>query len=181
MSILSLFLGWTKLPQWAIELIAVAAVAVGAVGAFWWYHHHVYVQGMQAAIAQEEKRSAAALAAAHAHDAAVLNAQLAAYKTLETKYAATQASDLAIAGAFTDGVRHAYASGRASALSEVTPSATVVHAPAASGSSHAAILQAVGDVFSACAEDDAELTSLQVWITTQLSLFNPEKSYGSAK
>jgi hypothetical protein len=34
---IALLLGWTKLPQWAMELIVIGAIAGG--GTLWWQHH----------------------------------------------------------------------------------------------------------------------------------------------
>ena len=44
MSILGFFFGWTKLPQWAVELAVIAALCLG----FALYHHHVYATGIRA-------------------------------------------------------------------------------------------------------------------------------------
>lgn len=177
MSIIGSLLGWTKLPQWALELIIMGLLA----GGLWYLHHRIYVEGVHAQQAADQKASAATLAKAHARDTAILNAQLYAYHTLETKYAAARSSDVTIASAFTTGLRRAYTDGRASTLSEITPPAVVTHGAPSGGPVDDNLLQEVGNVFTACAEDDAELTSLQGWTMTQLSLFNPEKSNDSAK
>ena len=66
MSIIGSLLGWTGMPQWALELIAVGAIAAGAVGAFWIYHHHVYVEGIRAQQVADQKASAKVVAAARA-------------------------------------------------------------------------------------------------------------------
>ncbi len=66
MSLIGTLLGWTGMPQWALELIAVGAVAAGAVGAFWIYHHHVYVEGIHAQQVADQKASAKAIAKARA-------------------------------------------------------------------------------------------------------------------
>ncbi len=62
-------LGWTKLPQWALELGVIAALAI----AFGLYHHHVLEQGIRAqqtadrrASAKVEAKAAAATEAAQA-------------------------------------------------------------------------------------------------------------------
>lgn len=56
---LAMLLGWTKLPQWAIELIALSAVA----GAILLWHHETYEAGVKAAVAavqvQDQKDRAA--------------------------------------------------------------------------------------------------------------------------
>ncbi|MGC8519961.1 MAG: hypothetical protein ACP5P4_15805 [Steroidobacteraceae bacterium] len=78
MSIVGAVLGWTGLPQWALELIAVGVVAAGAVGAFWLYHHHVYVEGIHAQQAADQRASAKVIAQARAETkAAVATAQAA--------------------------------------------------------------------------------------------------------
>ncbi len=41
MSIIAKLLGFTGLPQWALELIAVVGVAAGALVAYGLWHHHV--------------------------------------------------------------------------------------------------------------------------------------------
>ena len=66
MSLIATLLGWTGMPQWALELIAVGVVAAGAVGAFWIYHHHVYVEGIHAQQVADQKASAKAIAKARA-------------------------------------------------------------------------------------------------------------------
>ena len=66
MSLIGLMLGWTGLPQWALELIAVGAIAGGAVGAFWIYHHHVYVEGIHAQQVADQRASAKVVAQARA-------------------------------------------------------------------------------------------------------------------
>jgi hypothetical protein len=45
-SILTTVLGWTKLPQWALELMAVAGAALLTV----WVHHHLVDEGKDAEI-----------------------------------------------------------------------------------------------------------------------------------
>lgn len=65
-------LGWTKLPQWALELLALAAVA----SSVWLWHHETYESGVKAEVALVEaanaKTTAAltakATAAEHSHD-----------------------------------------------------------------------------------------------------------------
>lgn len=65
-------LGWTKLPQWAIEAIALALVA----GSIWLWHHETYESGVRAEVAKIEifnaKVTAAlttkAAVAEHSHD-----------------------------------------------------------------------------------------------------------------
>ena len=59
-------LGWTGLPQWALELLALAGVAAAATGAFWIYHHHVYVQGIHAQQVADQRASAKVVAQARA-------------------------------------------------------------------------------------------------------------------
>ncbi len=66
MSLIGTLLGWTGMPQWALELIAVGAVAAGAVGAFWIYHHHVYVEGIHAQQVADQRASAKLVAKARA-------------------------------------------------------------------------------------------------------------------
>lgn len=62
MSLIASMLGWTKAPQWALELIVIAGLA----GGFWWYHHHVFVQGIAAQQAADDKAAAPLLAQAKA-------------------------------------------------------------------------------------------------------------------
>ncbi len=65
-------LGWIGLPQWALELIALAAVG----GGVWLYLHHVYEEGVTAEVAVVQKQAAvqhqkdlvAATNAEHTHD-----------------------------------------------------------------------------------------------------------------
>lgn len=65
-------LGWIGLPQWALELIALAAVG----GSVWLYLHHVYEEGVTAEVAvvakqaaiQHQKDVVAATNAEHTHD-----------------------------------------------------------------------------------------------------------------
>ncbi len=173
MSLIGGLLGWTKLPQWALELVVLAALAAG----LWYVHHRIYVEGVHAQQAADQRASALTLAAARARDAAILDAQLKAYHNLETRYVQKKASDLAIASAFARGVRRAYSHGRASALSEVTPSASRADAAPTGSAADAAVLRDVGNVLAACASDDARLTGLQAFVTEQEILFNPEKSY----
>lgn len=59
-SILAAIFGWTRLPQWALELLVIAGLA----GGFWFYHRHVYDTGIQAQQAADQKVSAAAIAQA---------------------------------------------------------------------------------------------------------------------
>ena len=66
MSLIGTLLGWTGMPQWALELIAIGAVAAGAVGAFWIYHHHVYVEGIHAQQVADQRASAKLVAKARA-------------------------------------------------------------------------------------------------------------------
>ena len=66
MSIVGLLLAWTGMPQWALELLAIALVAAGAVGAFWIYHHHVYVEGIHAQQVADQRASAKVVAQARA-------------------------------------------------------------------------------------------------------------------
>jgi len=66
MSILFKLFGFTGLPQWAIELGALALVAGAAVGAFALYHHHVYTAGIAAQQAADQRASAKVIAAAQA-------------------------------------------------------------------------------------------------------------------
>ena len=66
MSLIGLMLGWTGLPKWATELIAVGAIAAAAVGAFWIYHHHVYVEGIHAQQVADQRASAKVVAQARA-------------------------------------------------------------------------------------------------------------------
>lgn len=72
MSIIFSLLGWTGMPQWALELIAVGAIAAGAVGAFWIYHHHVYVEGIHAQQVADQRASAKVVAQARAQTKAAL-------------------------------------------------------------------------------------------------------------
>ena len=66
MSLIGTLLGWTGMPQWALELLAVGVVAAGAVGAFWIYHHHVYVEGIHAQQVADQRASAKLVAKARA-------------------------------------------------------------------------------------------------------------------
>ncbi len=66
MSLIGSLLGWTGLPQWALELLAIVLVAGGAVTAFWIYHHHVYVEGIHAQQVADKRASAVVLARAAA-------------------------------------------------------------------------------------------------------------------
>ena len=72
MSLIGLLLGWTGLPKWATELIAVGAIAAAAVGAFWIYHHHVYVEGIHAQQVADQRASAKVIAQARAETKAAL-------------------------------------------------------------------------------------------------------------
>jgi len=58
--VIAALLGWTKLPQWALELIVLAALA----GGFWLYHIHVYDQGIRAQQTADKAVSAKAMAQA---------------------------------------------------------------------------------------------------------------------
>lgn len=67
MSIIAGLLGWSKLPQWALELIVIAGLVAG----LFLYHHHVYETGIKAqrqadrvASAKIEAQAAAATEAA---------------------------------------------------------------------------------------------------------------------
>ncbi|HKS75841.1 MAG TPA: hypothetical protein VJQ82_21695 [Terriglobales bacterium] len=60
MSILAAIFGWTKLPQWALELLVIAGLA----GGFWMYHRHVYDTGIRAQQAADAKATAPLLKAA---------------------------------------------------------------------------------------------------------------------
>ena len=66
MSLIATLLGWTGMPQWALELIAIGVVAAGAVGAFWIYHHHVFVEGIHAQQVADQRASAKVVAEARA-------------------------------------------------------------------------------------------------------------------
>ena len=66
MSLIGLMLGWTGLPKWATELIAVGAIAAAAVGGFWIYHHHVFVEGIHAQQVADQRASAKLVAKARA-------------------------------------------------------------------------------------------------------------------
>lgn len=71
MSILALLFSWTKLPQWAIELVVIMALCIG----FAIYHHHVFATGIAAQQAADRAVSArietqAAIATQAAQDAA---------------------------------------------------------------------------------------------------------------
>jgi hypothetical protein len=65
-------LGWTKLPQWAIELIALALAA----GGVWLWHYETYQSGVKAEVAKVEATQAKVTAALtakantaeHSHD-----------------------------------------------------------------------------------------------------------------
>lgn len=72
--------GWTKMPQWALELAALGLVG----GAVWFWHHETYESGIKAEVAKVQaqavqdtaKLTAKANAAEHTHDQelAILNA-----------------------------------------------------------------------------------------------------------
>lgn len=70
-------LGWTKLPQWAMDLLALAAVALGV----WYWHHSAVEAGVKqeiAAVQAESAKQTAALnakinVAEHAHDEELAN------------------------------------------------------------------------------------------------------------
>lgn len=47
-------LGWTKLPQWALEALALALVA----GSIWLWHHETYESGVRAEVARVEADNA---------------------------------------------------------------------------------------------------------------------------
>ncbi len=79
MSLIGLLLGWTGLPKWATELIAVGAIAAAAVGAFWIYHHHVYVEGIHAQQLADQRASAKVVAQARAETKAAQAAAAAAH------------------------------------------------------------------------------------------------------
>lgn len=65
-------LGWTKLPQWALELIALALAA----GGVWLWHYETYQSGVRAEVAKVEaiqakvtaSLTAKANTAEHSHD-----------------------------------------------------------------------------------------------------------------
>jgi hypothetical protein len=70
--VIAALLGWTKLPQWALELLALAAVA----GGVWLWHYETYQSGVKAEVAKVEAQqakttaimTAKATAAEHSHD-----------------------------------------------------------------------------------------------------------------
>lgn len=69
---IALLLGWTKLPQWALELVALGLVA----GGVWLWHHEAFESGVKAEVAKVEAQQAKTTAqlearattAEHAHD-----------------------------------------------------------------------------------------------------------------
>lgn len=91
MSIIATLLGWSKLPQWALELIVIGAIAGGLL----WYHHHVYETGISAqqhadSIASAKVEAQAAAATQAAQDAA--NKAQESYHAEVTRNAALAAS-----------------------------------------------------------------------------------------
>lgn len=58
-------LGWTKLPQWALELIVIAAVA----GGIWYWQHHEVDKGIALQKAADDKASAPLIQQAKAETA----------------------------------------------------------------------------------------------------------------
>lgn len=72
-------LGWTKLPQWALELIALALVG----GAVWYSYHYVYENGVADEVARVKAQAAKdtialqekANTAEHSHDNEILALQ----------------------------------------------------------------------------------------------------------
>jgi len=51
---IAMLLGWTKLPQWAIELIALALVG----GAIWFWHHETFEAGVRQEVNRIELQNA---------------------------------------------------------------------------------------------------------------------------
>lgn len=60
-AIIAKLLGWTKAPQWLLELILVVAV----IGAVWFWNHSVYESGIEAQRAADAKATLAATVAAN--------------------------------------------------------------------------------------------------------------------
>jgi hypothetical protein len=60
-------LGWTKLPQWALELIVIAIVA----GGVWYWQHERYEAGISAQVLADAKARDALIAATNAQTVAL--------------------------------------------------------------------------------------------------------------
>lgn len=80
-------LGWTKLPQWAMELIVIAAIVAG-LGAL---HHHILDQGIAEQVAKD-KVATDKLNKETADQTAALKAKA---TTAETNYASEHADNVA--------------------------------------------------------------------------------------
>lgn len=59
MSIVALLFGWTKLPAWVQELIAIAILLLALFLAVKWWDHKLYEEGIAAQQAIDQKNSAA--------------------------------------------------------------------------------------------------------------------------
>ncbi len=80
-------LGWTKLPQWAMEVIFTLLVILIVAAAVWYYGHEHYESGIQAQIATDNAERSA-LIASTAKQTAELQARA---STAEKAYADEQA------------------------------------------------------------------------------------------
>ncbi|MGH9724567.1 MAG: hypothetical protein ACRD41_05825 [Candidatus Acidiferrales bacterium] len=89
MSIIATLLGWSKLPQWALELAVIGVLVAG----FAYYHHRVYETGITAQQQADTKASAKVEAQAKAQTIAAQNAANAAeeaYRAEINRLAAAQ-------------------------------------------------------------------------------------------
>lgn len=172
MSLIAAALGWTGLPRWAMEALAILAISGGVLTAYGIWHHRIYQEGIAAQRAADDRASSKTLADAQRRDAQLMKAQRDSNAALESKYAMLQSSNQALASTVADSLRDAYREGRQSAVSAAPPSASVGPAAPAGDDRPAQAVPDTAEVFAACAQDDAKLTVLQLWVQNELKLFN---------
>ncbi|MGH9300268.1 MAG: hypothetical protein ACRD0E_00095 [Acidimicrobiales bacterium] len=177
MSIIGLLLGWTGLPKWATELLAIVAISGALLLGYAVWHHKVYDAGIAAQKASDASASAALLHRVEVANAALADRQRVTNAKLEASNAQLSSSNNALADSFAVGLRHAFQSGRQGAVSSNAPAASIPDAAAYSSASDAAVMQNLDAVLNACAEDDATLTSLQAYVVSQLALFGAQPSH----
>lgn len=179
MSIIAILLRWTGLPQWAMEMVAVAAISGGLLASYAIWHHKVYQAGIAAQQHADAAASTALLEKVQAADNITLAAQVSENAQLEKTNASLHESNTALASSFANGLRDAFRTGDLRALSAVhTPTRRTPPTPT-SGAANGAAVQDFTEVLSACAKDDATLTSLQRWASAQVHLFSQQTGGGN--